>query len=109
MATKEMDKKLIRTFDLQVARFQPEAVQSVLITEENMEAVSSWFDGQILTGPEGKPLLKVMHRGGIAIARPGNFLVKTKGNVLIVFTANEYNKLFVTATGRTSLVDKEVG
>ena len=99
MATKEMDKKLIRTFNLQVARFQPEAVQSVLVTEENMEAVSSWFDGQILLGPEGTRILKVMHRGGIAIARPGNFLVKTKGNVLIVFTVNEYNKTFISTNG----------
>ena len=99
METKETDKKPIQTFDLKVARFQPEAVQSVLVTEENIEAVSSWFDGKIITGPEGKPLLKVMHRGGIAIARPGNFLVKTKGNVLIVFTVNEYNKTFISTNG----------
>ena len=103
METKETDKKLIQTFDLKVARFQPEAVQSVLVTEENMEAVSSWFDGKIITGPEGTPLLKVIHRGGIAIARPGNFLVKTKGNVLIVFTANEYNKVFISATGKKAV------
>ena len=103
METKETDKKLIQTFDLKVARFQPEAVQSVLVTEENMEAVSSWFDGKIITGPEGKPLLKVMHRGGIAIARPGNFLVKTNGNVLIVFTVNEYNKLFMSASGKKAV------
>ena len=99
METKTMDTKLGQTFNLQVARFQPEAVQSVLVTEENMEAVRSWFDGQILTGPEGKKLLKVMHRGGIAIARFGNFLVKTKGNVLIVFTVNEYNKTFISTNG----------
>lgn len=103
METKAMDTEFGQTFDLQVARFQPEAVQSVLITEENMEAVSSWFDGKIITGPEGKQLLKVMHRGGIAVARPGNFLVKTKGNVLIVFTVNEYNKLFMSASGKKAV------
>ena len=103
MATKELDSTLVQTFDLQVARFQPEAVQSVLITEENMEAVSSWYDGQILNGKEGKPLLKVMHRGGIAIARPGNVLVETHGNVLIVFTVDDYNKLFTSATGKKAV------
>lgn len=103
MATKEMDKTPIQTFDLQVARFQPEAVQSVLITEDNMEAVSSWYDGQILTSSNGASLLKVMHRGGIAIARPGNVLVKTHGNVLIVFTVDDYNKLFTSATGKKAV------
>ena len=103
METNAMDTKLCQTFNLKVARFQPEAVQSVLVTEENMEAVSSWFEGQILTGPEGKRILKVMHRGGVAIVRPGNFLVKTKGNVLIVFTVNEYNKLFMSASGKKAV------
>ena len=106
MTTKKMDKKPVQTFDMKVARFRSEVVQSVLITEENMEAVSAWYDGQILVGPNGKPILKIIHRGGIALARVGSMLVKTKGNVLIVFSIDDYNELFYSPTGKTVVLEE---